>query len=203
MTELNFKTINPSGIKDVKVYPDPWLGISFLCVLFFVLFFSNVRIRLVHSAVGILLLALISITLYKVLDVSKIIDVARLLHVYMNQAFYGMVGIISFIIWLLVVLVLDKITYWEFTPGRMWERHLFGQDEGKGFDTPDMPVKHQPIDLFRHKILGLAFLGLGTGDFICTPKGREAGPIVFENVWRLGRKLPHVERLVGIAIRAK
>jgi hypothetical protein len=37
--------IDPTGQKEVKVFPAPWLGLAFLGVLFFVLLFSNMPPR--------------------------------------------------------------------------------------------------------------------------------------------------------------
>src|SRR6266478_4302009 len=55
-TALHHVSIDPSGQKAVTVFPSPWLGISYLCVLFFVVIFSNIKARGLYALLVVLLL---------------------------------------------------------------------------------------------------------------------------------------------------
>ena len=57
-------------------------------------------------------------------------------------------------------------------------------------------MRRLPDDLFRHKILGLGILGLGTGDLVFRPSAPGAEPFILENVWRVNERQREIERLI-------
>lgn len=57
-------------------------------------------------------------------------------------------------------------------------------------------MRRQPDDFFRHKFLGLGFLGLGTGDLVFRPAAAGSEPFVIENVWRSDDQQKRIERLL-------
>jgi len=83
-------------------------------------------------------------------------------------------------------------------PGQVIEEHRIGQATGHAYNTEGMVVRRLPDDLFRHRILGLGFFGLGTGDFIVKPPYEESFEI--HNVWKASRKQRHMELMIATRI---
>ena len=101
-------------------------------------------------------------------------------------------------IWLFVIVFVDHFTWWRFSPGQVIEEHRIGQATGHAYNTEGMVVRRLPDDLFRHRILGLGFFGLGTGDFIVKPPYED--PFEIHNVWRAGGKQRHMEQMIATRI---
>lgn len=196
-TYVHHDQINPGGLKPVNVFPSPWLGISFLCVFFFVVTLSNVKLRGFYALLVIMAIALLIIGVHAVIGLDRIFGALHLLFVYMNEAFYAVTAVFMCGLWCGVVFGVDRMSYYRFTPGQVIEEHRFGQLPGVNLPTDGMTVRRMATDFFRHQILGLSFLGFGTGDFICKPStvsGHE--PLVLENVIQLSRKFPRIETMI-------
>jgi len=192
--------MNPGGLKTVNVFPSPWLGLSFLGVFFFVVTFSNVKMRGFYALLVMMAVALLIIGVHAAVGLDRIFGAFHLLFVYMNEAFYATMAIFMFGLWFTVVFAVDRLTFYRFRPGQVSEEHKYGygQLHAVNLPTDGMTVRRLASDFFRHEILGLSFLGYGTGDFICKPStvsGHE--PLVLENVIRLSRKFPRIEEMIG------
>jgi hypothetical protein len=57
-------------------------------------------------------------------------------------------------------------------------------------------MRRNPDDFFRHKLLGLGFLGIGTGDVVFKAAIPGAEPFIIENVWRSNEQQRRIERLL-------
>jgi hypothetical protein len=197
-TYVHHEPMNPGGLKIVNVFPSPWLGLSFLGVFFFVVTFSNVRMRGFYALLVVMAAALMVIGVHAAVGLGRIFGAFHLLFVYMNEAFYAAMAIFMFGLWFAVVFGVDRLTYYRFKPGQVSEEHRYGQLNDVNLPTDGMTVRRLATDFFRHEILGLSFLGFGTGDFICKPSttsGHE--PLVLENVIRLSRKFPRIEEMIN------
>lgn len=198
-TYVHHETMNPGGLKTVNVFPSPWLGLSFLGVLFFVVTFSNVKMRGFYALLVMMAVALLVIGVHAAVGLGRIFGAFHLLFVYMNEAFYAAMAIFMFGLWFAVVFGVDRLTYYRFRPGQVSEEHRYGQlHAAVNLPTDGMTVRRLATDFVRHDILGLSFLGYGTGDFICKPttvSGHE--PLVLENVIRLSRKFPRIEEMIN------
>lgn len=194
-TYVNHVTVPFAG-KEIKFFPEAWLGISYVAVVLFVIVFTNVRARVLHTFIiaAIVTLALVGIEWqWGLASVFRFVPEIR---VHMNLAFYVMMSTGLLIIWLIVVFGIDQLTYWRFAGGQVVERHRLGNAAGHVYDTRGMLMRRNPDDLFRHKILGLGFLGLGTGDLVFKPAMAGSEPFIIENVWRSNEQQRRIERLL-------
>jgi hypothetical protein len=198
MTWMYHIKINPDGLKEVNVFPEPWLGFSFLCVFFFVVTFSNLKVRGIFAALVLLIAALVVVLIYFAGGFTRIFGALHLLYIFMNEAFYAVVAIFLFTIWVVVVYGVDHLMYYRIKPGLVSVEHRIGQHHDMDIPTIGMTVRRIVPDLFRHQILGLAFLGIGTGDLNCRPGAiSHHEPLVIENVIRLSRKFAAIEKMIN------
>ena len=183
--------------RKVLFHPSAWVGISFVALVLFVLVFTNVRLRGVKSLVLFLLLLVVGFGLQIVKGWDGLLRYAPLLLVYMNLAFYVMFSSVLFIAWLITVIVTDGFTYWEFAPGLISKRQRFSEGS-ESFATPHLQTRRQSDDIFVHRVLGLWFLGFGTGDLdiqFSVPGGERHYHL--KNVWRVGAAEREINRLVA------
>jgi len=205
LTAVDHVLVDQPGLMPVKVFPSPWLGISFLCVLFFVITFTNVRTRGFQALYILMAVALLLGTAYFTVGLTplhsaSLFSAIHRLAVYTNEAFYGVVAISMFALWA-VVFALDHLTYYRFEAGQVIEEHILGQsDRGGDLSAQGMVVRRKASDPFRHKILGLSIL-FDTGDFICRRAGDD--PLVIENVIGLSHKLQEIQKIIANANRAE
>jgi hypothetical protein len=93
----------------------------------------------------------------------------------MNTGFYLVFSSGLLIIWLMMFLVFDRLTYWRVRPGQMTEEHLIGGG-AESFDTNGLRFQKHSSDFFR------AVLGLGAGDLKATGSGERGATIEIPNV---------------------
>lgn len=184
--------------KVVLFHPSPWLGISFIALVLFVGVFTNVRARGVYSFMLILVAAGLFWAVLHIPGIQTAIGWLSLLRVHLNLAFYLTFSVLLMLIWVFVIVFVDHFTWWRFSPGQVIEEHRIGQATGHAYNTEGMVVRRLPDDLFRHRILGLGLIGLGTGDFMVKPPYEEAFEI--HNVWRASRKQRHMEDMIATRV---
>lgn len=192
---LNSVPVQLSG-KVIKFYPSAWLGLSFVLLVVFVILFTNVRARTLHTFLIAAALALIAIGTNWVYGLDRMFTWLPELVVQMNLAFYMVFSTALLVLWCIVVFGIDAFTVWRFSSGQVVESHRLGQAAAHVYDTRGMLMRRLPGDFFRHKILGLGILGLGTGDLVFRPATPGAEPFVLENVWRVNEKQKSIERLI-------
>jgi hypothetical protein len=182
----------------IKFHPSPWLGISFIALVLFVVVFTNVRARGVYSFVLLLVAAALVWGATRVPGFEAAMGWAALLRVHLNLAFYLTFSAVLMVIWLFVIVFIDHFTWWRFSPGQVIEEHRVGQATGHAYNTEGMVVRRLPDDFFRHRILGLGLIGLGTGDFMVKPPYEDAFEI--HNVWKANAKQRRMELMVATRI---
>lgn len=186
----------PLSGKVIKFYPSAWLGLSFVFLVLFVILFTNVRARTLHTFLIAAALALLAIATEWGYGLNRVFTWVPELVVQMNLAFYMVFSTSLLLLWLIVVFGIDSFTVWRFTSGQVVEQHRLGQTAAHVYDTRGMLMRRLPGDVFRHKILGLGILGLGTGDLVFRPAAPGAEPFLIENVWRVNEKQKSIERLI-------
>lgn len=194
-THLNHVGVQLSG-KTIKFYPSAWLGVSFLLLVLFVIVFTNVRARTLHTFLIAATLALIAIATDWAYGLNRLFTWVPELVVQMNLAFYMVFSTALMVLWFIVVFGIDAFTVWRFSSGQVVESHRLGHAAGNVYDTRNMLMRRLPGDFFRHKILGLGIFGLGTGDLVFRPAAPGAEAFVLENVWKVNEKQKSIERLI-------
>lgn len=188
----------PGQTRAVYIYPGAWLGISFVALVLFVLVFTNARARGVKSLVLFLVFAVIGLLVQVYHGWNELLSYVPLLLVHMNLAFYLLFSGALLIAWLFTVFGTDHSVYWEFGPGSIAKKYWF-TDAAESFTSPHVETSRQSDDIFVHRLLGLWFLGFGTGDIevrFSTPGG---GTRVYalKNVWRAAYVEKEINRLVA------
>ena len=117
----------------------------------------------------------------------------------MNLAFYMFISTSVLVIWLLALLVFDRMTYWDFTPGQVTRVKRIGEG-AHAYDTRGMVVERIPGDILVNKVLGLAFLRFGTADLRLTTAGANRESFQIENVWRAGLRELEIRELISSQI---
>jgi hypothetical protein len=187
-----------SGHKPVLVYPGAWMGISFVALMLFVLIFTNARARGVKSLVLFLVLTVIGLVVQMSLGWNEILQYFPLLLVHMNLAFYILFSSILLAAWAFVILGTDHSQYWEFAPNSIAKKHWF-TDAVESYTSPQVETSRHSDDIFVHRLLGLWFMGFGTGDIEIRFSTAGSGQKVFylRNVWRAGHVEKEINRLVA------
>jgi hypothetical protein len=194
-THINHVAVPLAG-KTIKFYPSAWLGLSFLLLVLFVIVFTNVRARTAHTFLIAATLALIAIATDWAYGLNRLFTWVPELVVEMNLAFYMVFSTALMVLWFIVVFGIDSLTVWRFSSGQVMETHRLGQAAAHVYDTRGMLMRRLPGDFFRHKILGLGIVGLGTGDLVFRPAAPGAEPFILENVWKVNQKQKSIERLI-------
>lgn len=187
----------PFDGKQLKFFPEAWLGMSYVAVILFVIVFTNVRARVLHTFIIASVVALALVGMEWQWGLGSVFKFVPEIKLHMNLAFYMMMSTGLLAIWVVVVFFIDQLTYWRFGGGQVVERHRLGNAAGLVFDTRGMLMRRAPDDLFRHKLLGLGFLGLGTGDVVFKPASPGSEPFIIENVWRSNQQQRKIEHLLA------
>ncbi len=184
--------------KPVLIHPSAWLGISFVFLVMFVLVFTNARARGVKSLVLFLILVVVGLTVQLTAGWTEILQFFPLLLVHMNLAFYLLFSGVLLAAWLLVVMGTDRSVYWEFGPNSIAKKYWF-TDAAESYTSPQVETSRQSDDIFVHRLLGLWFLGFGTGDIEIRFSTPGAGQKVYflKNVWRAAHVEKEINRLVA------
>jgi hypothetical protein len=157
---------------------------------------SDGRGVLIHPSawVGISFVALIQLTY----GWNEILRVFPLLLVNMNLAFYLLFSTVLFIAWAFVILGTDHSTYWEFAPNSIANKYWF-TDAAESYTSLQVETSRQSDDIFVHRLLGLWFMGFGTGDIEIRFSTAGSGQKVFflKNVWRAGHVEKEINRLIA------
>jgi hypothetical protein len=187
-----------SSHKPVLIYPGAWLGISFVMLVLFVLVFTNARARGVKSLVLFLVLVVLGLFVQLTIGWNEILQNFSLLLVHMNLAFYLLFSVVLLIAWVFVIFGSDHAVRWEFGPNSIAKKYWF-TDAAESYTSPQVETSRQSDDIFVHRLLGLWFLGFGTGDIEIRFATAGSGQKVFalKNVWRAGHVEKEINRLVA------
>jgi hypothetical protein len=186
------------GGKALKVHTNPWVGIGFLVVMFSTLIFTHLRARGLHAIILVMAAALIGLIVHMSVGWVAIFDRLTLVKVHMNLAYYVVTFVVSFAIWLYTTLVHARLGHGVVNPGEIgWRSALTGQIET--YRPLNFQVVKRSDDIIVHKILGLGFVGIGTGDIdvkFDVPGGGSQHHS-FKNVWRPDVKIARMEELIS------
>ena len=170
----------------VSNYP----GVIWATTLCIVIVVTHIKLRGVWSLVVAALLVAV-IVLFAALGLwDPIFRSARFIDIHINAFGYLSISLFLFVIWLVMFLVVDRLTYMIFTRGRVRVRKVIGEGE-KVFDTRGMVFQRHRDDLFRHWLLGF-----GTADLTVFTSGANSQQIEMPNVLGIGRKLALINTML-------
>jgi hypothetical protein len=111
--------------------------------------------------------------------------------VYMDMGFYLFFSTGLLVIWLLVVVVFDHLSFWRIRPGQVTREYVLGAVENS-YDTDNMVFTKLQADLFRNWILGL-----GSGDLQMQTMGGRGVMATVSNVLFLNARMARIQRLIA------
>jgi hypothetical protein len=197
LTYLNGRTVNLFADKQLYVHSSAWVGISFVALLLIVTFFTNYRVKGANSFIMVLGIALVALAMHYLGAWEIIFNSFPALLIFMNLAFYVALSTGLLSLWLFATFVLDRLTYWEFTPGQVTLRHRLAESS-ESFDAHGLHLDRISDDILINKILGLRFLGYGTADLRFTTSGAVRNTFTIENVWRANLRDEQIRELIVV-----
>jgi hypothetical protein len=165
-------------------------GIIWAITLCFVVVVTHVKMRGIWSLVVAGFLGFTTILLAVVGLWDPILRAIGVIDIHINAFGYLSISLFLFVIWLLMFLVFDRLSYMIFTRGRLRVRKAIGEGETV-FDMRGMVFKRHRDDMFRHW-----FLGFGTADLTVFTSGANAQQIEMPNVSRIDRKLALINTML-------
>jgi hypothetical protein len=185
------------GEKQVYVHPSAWVGISFVALLLLVTFFTNYRVKGSNSFIMVLALAVLAFIMHELGLWEVVFNIFPALLIYMNLAFYVALSTVLLGLWVLAIVVLDSLTYWEFTPGQVTRRSRLGEG-AESYDAHGLHIDRFADDILINKIIGLRFLGYGTADLKITTAGAVRETFTIENVWNANLRDEQIREMVVV-----
>jgi hypothetical protein len=177
--------------KKILIHENSNLGLIFFGVLFLVILVTNYSVRGLASGIVIMGLAL-AFVLMLYFDVWESVFGWVVSHkIYMAGGAYLWISTVLFVLWLIVVFGLDRISYWQIEPGQLTHESLFGSGS-KSYNTQGMMLEKHQDDVFRHWLLGL-----GSGDMRVRTSGATREQIDIPNVMLVGSKIAAMQRLIA------
>jgi hypothetical protein len=165
-------------------------GVIFVVVVLLVVFITNVPIRGLWSVVVIITVVLGTIILALAGWWDDILEAAVHSRVYINAFGYLAISLPLLVLWLVVVLYLDRKVYMVYAPGQLVVHQEIGSGE-VAYDTQGMVVAKRRSDLFRHWLLGF-----GSGDLFVKTAGANPQQFEMHNILFVGNKLQLIQEML-------
>jgi hypothetical protein len=167
------------------------VGVIFFMVLFLVILITNFSLRGLASGMVIMGICLLTVTLAYFGQWGQILKVLGELRIHLNLGAYFWFSSLLFISWALGMFVVDRVSYWEVTPGQLTHMSLFGSGS-KSYNTQGMTLEKHRSDLFRNWLLGF-----GSGDLLIQTSGATREHIDVPNVLFIGSKVKAIQLLIA------
>jgi hypothetical protein len=171
--------------------PQADLGVIFALLVVLVILLTNTKMRGVVSAVVAVSVAFVVLLFAHLNWWTTILAWFGSQAVYMNLGFYLFFSTALLIVWLVVVLGVDHLSFWRVRPGQITHEYFLGAVD-RSFDTDNMIFTKQQSDVFRHWILGF-----GAGDLRVQTMGGLGREIAVENVLFVSAKVAELQRLIA------
>lgn len=188
--------------KPLFIHPSPWVGLSFTLLLLLVIVATSVRARGINALLLLLLLGGAAAATYVVMNTPGLWATPPSLLLHMNLAFYLLISTVLFIVWFVIVFIIDRLSYLRVRGTQVERVQLFGSALGRApesWSVLHIRLARYSDDLIAHKILALGFLGLGTSDIDAKLSIFGGGHEQFriENVWKAAKPLREVQAAMG------
>jgi len=196
MTLLTYWAGKPEQIEAIGqtrewIHPSSNLGVVYFLVLFLVILITNYSVRGLASGMVLMGGALMTVSLAYLGWWEEIFSWFGNLKIHLTLGAYFWFSTVMFLTWAITVFGLDRLNYWEVTPGQLTHKFLFGAGS-KSYNTQGMGLEKQRSDLFRHWLLGI-----GSGDLEILTSGATREKIEVANVLFIGSKVAAMERLIA------
>ncbi len=173
------------------IHPSSNLGVAFFLVLFIVILITNFSVRGLASGMAIMGGALLTVVLAYLGWWDEVFSWFGNLKVHLTLGAYFWFSTLMFLTWTITVFGLDRLSYWEVTPGQLTHKVHFGAGS-KSYNAQGMGLEKHRDDLFRHWLLGL-----GSGDLTILTSGATHEQIEVSNVLFIGSKVRAMQRLIA------
>ena len=173
------------------IHPSSNLGVIFFLVLFTVILVTNFAVRGLASGMVVMGGILLTVVLAYVGWWDAVFSWFGNLTIHLTMGAYFWFSSLMLLAWAVTVFGLDRLTYWEVTPGQLTQKFIFGAGS-KSFNTQGMVLEKHRDDLFRHWLLGL-----GSGDLMIRTAGASREQIEVSNVLFIGSKVPAMQQLIA------
>ncbi len=190
-TWMNGQTIVTENMSMV-VHPSNNPGILFFLTVFLVVVITNLEVRGLASALVIMGMVLVAVTLAYMRWWDNVLAFVGHLNLYINQGAYFWFSTLIFIAWVLAFFVFDRMSYWIIKPGQVTRVYVFGAST-ESFDTENLTLEKRRDDFFRHWLLGL-----GTGDLRINTYGAKQQEIFIPNVLFVGSRIAAIEKMIAM-----
>jgi len=165
-------------------------GVIWGITLCLVVAVTHIKLRGVWSLVVLLFLFFTTVLLAVLRLWDPIFRTIGFLDIHINAFGLFSISLFLFVMWLLMFLVFDRLTYMIFTRGRLRVRKAIGEGE-LVFDMRGMTFQRHRDDMFRHWLLGF-----GTADLTVFTSGANAQQLEMPNVMNIGRKLELINTML-------
>lgn len=167
------------------------LGVFYFLTLLLVILITNVSVRGLASGLVIMGAVLVSVLLAYFGWWDGIFVWLGGLKIHLNFGAYFWFSTVMFIVWVVSVFIVDRMSCWLIKPGQVTHEVAFGAGS-KSYDTNGMMLEKHREDLFRHWLLGL-----GSGDIQIRTTGATKEQIDIPNVLLIGSKIEIMQRLIS------
>jgi hypothetical protein len=179
------------GDEQVLITSRTSLGVIYALVLLLLILITNTSMRGLVSLVVVLCVALVALTIGYFDWWPGITHWFGQRPVYADMGFYLFVSTGLLLLWLLVVVVFDHLSYWRVRPGQVTHEYVLGAVEAS-YDTDNMVFTKQQADLFRNWVLGL-----GSGDLQMQTMGGRGVVARVSNVLFLNAHMNRIQSLIA------
>ncbi len=183
-------------LTELHMTASPLPGVIFTITLGFVLFVTNVSLRGLMSYLVLGVVALFLLTMHSLDLLKDLKTFAALLDIRINMGGYLFISTLLLAIWCLTFIFFDRQIYIIFSTGQVKVCAEVGEGE-KVYDVTGLHFEKLRSDFFRHYILGLGFLGMGSGDLVVHTSGADSREFRFDNVLNIDKKIKDIEALIG------
>jgi hypothetical protein len=190
-TWTNGQTIVTENMSMV-VHPSNNPGILFFLTVFLVVVITNLEVRGLASAMVLMGIALVALTLAYFRWWDDVLRFVGHLNIYINQGAYFWFSTLMLLIWAFAFFVFDRMSYWIVKPGQVTRVFVWGASSDS-YDTENMTLEKRRDDFFRHWLLGL-----GTGDLKIHTYGARAKEIHIPNVLFVGSRIAAIEKMIAM-----
>jgi hypothetical protein len=173
------------------VNPDNNLGVFYFLTLFCIIMITNFSVRGLASGMVLMGVALLTVVLAWLGWWEEVFHWFGHLTIHLTLGAYFWFSTLLFLTWFFTVFVIDRLSYWEVTPGQLTHKMLFGTGSNS-YNAQGMGLEKHRDDIFRHWLLGF-----GSGDLKIRTSGATREQIDLMNVLFIGSKVVAMQRFIA------